>query len=116
MLFYRAALPLSRQTLCYVAGVIRRHLTKIGSAWRRLNPALQTLLLMTYMRRGDTYTYLYFRFGVSTTAVWRSVEETVKLLSACAATLRAALRRAAAYVHAYLILDGTLLPFVRVAS
>ena len=31
MLFYRAALPLSRQTLCYVAGVIRRHRTKIGS-------------------------------------------------------------------------------------
>ena len=30
MLFYRAALPLSRQTLCYVAGVIRRHRTKIG--------------------------------------------------------------------------------------
>jgi hypothetical protein len=25
MLFYRAALPLSRQTLSYVAGVIRRH-------------------------------------------------------------------------------------------
>jgi hypothetical protein len=37
MLFYRAALPLSAQTLCYVAGVIRRHRAKIGSCWRNLN-------------------------------------------------------------------------------
>jgi hypothetical protein len=39
MLFYRATLPLSAQTLSYVAGVIRRHRAAIGSAWRRLNPA-----------------------------------------------------------------------------
>ena len=38
MLFYRAALPLSRQTLSYVAGVIRRHRAAIGSCWRKLNP------------------------------------------------------------------------------
>ena len=39
MLFYRAALPLSHQTLSYVAGVIRRHRARIGSCWRkRLNP------------------------------------------------------------------------------
>ncbi len=37
MLFYRAALPLSAQTLSYVAGVIRRHRAKIGSCWRELN-------------------------------------------------------------------------------
>jgi hypothetical protein len=30
MLFRRAALPLSRQTLSYVAGIIRRHRTAIG--------------------------------------------------------------------------------------
>jgi len=37
MLFYRAALPLSAQTLSCVAGVIRRHQAKIGSCWRKLN-------------------------------------------------------------------------------
>jgi hypothetical protein len=31
MLFYRAALPLSRQTPTYVAGIIRRHRAAIGS-------------------------------------------------------------------------------------
>ena len=38
MLFYPAALPLSRQTLTYTAGVIRRHRRQIGSPWRKLSP------------------------------------------------------------------------------
>jgi hypothetical protein len=38
MLFYRAVLPLSRKTLVFVAGTIRRHRASIGSVWRKLNP------------------------------------------------------------------------------
>jgi hypothetical protein len=34
MLFYSAALQLSRQTLTCTAGVIRRHRAQIGSPWR----------------------------------------------------------------------------------
>jgi hypothetical protein len=34
---YRAALPLSRRTLAFVSGVIRRHRKSIGSRWRKLN-------------------------------------------------------------------------------
>jgi hypothetical protein len=30
VLFYRAALPLSRKTLNYVSGIIRRHRASIG--------------------------------------------------------------------------------------
>jgi hypothetical protein len=37
MLFYRAALPLSSQTLTYTAEVIRRHRKQIGSPWRKLS-------------------------------------------------------------------------------
>jgi hypothetical protein len=36
MLFYPAALPLSRQTLTYTAGIIRCHRQQIGSLWRKL--------------------------------------------------------------------------------
>jgi DDE superfamily endonuclease len=36
MLFYPAALPLSRKTLAYAAGVIRHHRRQIGSPWRKL--------------------------------------------------------------------------------
>jgi hypothetical protein len=38
VLFYPAALPLSRQTLDTTAGIIRRHRKQIGSPWRKLNP------------------------------------------------------------------------------
>jgi hypothetical protein len=54
MLFYRAALPLSRATVSYVAGVVRRHRRQIGSCWRKLNPGRQALLALAYLRKGET--------------------------------------------------------------
>jgi hypothetical protein len=50
LLFYPAALPLSRQALTYTAGIIRRHRKQIGSPWRRLNPGRQAPLV--YMHKG----------------------------------------------------------------
>jgi hypothetical protein len=41
VLFYRASLPLSRQTLNFATGIIRRHRISIGSLWRKLNPRQQ---------------------------------------------------------------------------
>ena len=52
MLFYRAALPLSRATLTYVTGVIRRHRRQNGSCWRKLSPGRQALLVLAYLRKG----------------------------------------------------------------
>ena len=49
MLFYRAALPLSRQTLAYVTGVIRRHRVRIGSCWRKLSPGRQAPLVLAHL-------------------------------------------------------------------
>jgi hypothetical protein len=53
VLFYRAALPLSCKTLNYVAGIVRRHRSSIGSLWRKLNPGQQALLVLAYLRRRD---------------------------------------------------------------
>jgi len=55
LLFYRAALPLSPRTLTYLAGVIRRHRTSIGSTWRRLNPGQQALLVLVHLRKGEIF-------------------------------------------------------------
>jgi hypothetical protein len=55
VLFYRAALPLSRKTLSYVAGIIRRHRASIGSLWRKLGPGQQALLVLAYLRKGETF-------------------------------------------------------------
>jgi hypothetical protein len=79
LLFYRAALPLSRRTLTYVTGIIRRHRKAIGSRWRKLNPGQQALLVLAYLRKGETFAELAAGFGVGTATAWRYVEETVAL-------------------------------------
>ena len=116
MLFYRAALPLSRKTLTFAAGMIRRHRKSIGSRWRKLNPGQQALLVLAYLRKGETFAELAAGFGVGTTTAWRYVEEVIALLAARAPKLRKAVRDAKRAGYAYVVLDGTLIPIDRVAA
>ena len=116
MLFYRAALPLSSRTLTFAAGIIRRHRAAIGSPWRKLNPGQQALLALVYLRKGETFAEVAAGFGVGTSTAWRYVNETVALLAARAPRLRQAVRDAQKAGHAYVILDGTLIPVDRVAA
>ena len=116
MLFYRAALPLSSKTLNYAARIIRRHRASIGSPWRALNPGQQALLVLVYLRKGETFAEVAAGFGVGTSTAWRYVNETVELLAARAPRLRKAVRDAAKAGHAYVVLDGTLIPVDRVAA
>jgi DDE superfamily endonuclease/Helix-turn-helix of DDE superfamily endonuclease len=116
MLFYRAALPLSRKTLNYTAAIIRRHRKVIGSLWRKLNPGQQALLVLAYLRKGETFAELAAGFGVGVATAWRYVNETVELLAARAPRLREAVRGAKKAGHAYVVVDGTLIPIDRVAA
>jgi hypothetical protein len=116
MLFYRAALPLSSRTLTFVAGLIRRHRAAIGSPWRALNPARQALLVLVYLRKGETFAELAAGFGVGTSTAWRYVNETTALLAARAPRLRTAVRDAKRAGYAYVVVDGTLIPVDRVAA
>jgi DDE superfamily endonuclease/Helix-turn-helix of DDE superfamily endonuclease len=116
MLFYPAALPVSHQTLTYVTGIIRRHRKQIASPWRKLPPARQALLVLAYLRKGETFAELAAGFGVGTATAWRYVTETVGLLAARSPKLRTALARAKKAGHAYVVLDGTLIPIDRVAE
>ncbi len=116
MLFYRAALPLSRQTLTYTAGIIRRHRAQIGSPWRKLIPSQQALLVLAYLRKGETFAELAAGFGIGTATAWRYVSETVALLAARSPKLPKALRKAKKAGHAYVVIDGTLIPVDRVAA
>ena len=115
MLFYRAALPLSRKTLNFVAGVVRRHLKAIGSRWRKLNPGQEALLVLVYLRKGETFDDLAAGFGIGRTTAWRYANEVTELLAGRAPKLRQAVRDAKRAGHAYVIVDGTLIPIDRVA-
>ena len=116
MLFYRAALPLSSRTLTYVSGIIRRHRSAGRSRWRKLNPGKQALLVLAYLRKGETFAGLAAGFAVGTTTAWRYVNETVALLAARAPKLRKAVRDAKRAGYAYVVVDGTLIPIDRVAA
>jgi len=116
MLFYRAALPLSSRTLNFTAGLIRRHRAVIGSPWRKLNPGQQALLVLVYLRKGETFAELAAGFAVGVTTAWRYVNETTDLLAARAPKLRQAVRDAVKAGYAYVVLDGTLIPVDRVAA
>jgi len=116
MLFYRAALPLSRKTVTFTAGIIRRHRRAAGSAWRKLNPGQQALLVLVYLRKGETFAEVAAGFGVGTATAWRYVNETVALLAARAPKLGKAVRDAERSGYACVVLDGTLIAIDRVAA
>ena len=116
MLFYPAAFPLSRRTLTCTAGIIRRHRAQIGSPWRKLNPGQRALLVLAYLRKGETFAELAAGSGIGTATAWRYVTETVGLLAARSPKLRRALRGAKKARHAYVVIDGTLVPIDRVAA
>jgi hypothetical protein len=116
MLFYRAALPLSRQTLSLVAGIIRRHRAAIGSRWRTLNAGQQALLVLVHLRKGEPFAQVAAGFGVGTATAWRYVTETVALLAARAPKLRQAVRAAQKAGYPFTVLDGTLIRTDRVAA
>jgi hypothetical protein len=116
MLSYRAALPLSRQTLTFTAGLIRRHRAWTGSVWRKLNAGQQALPVLVHLRKGEPFAQVAAGFGVGTTTAWRYVTETVALLAARAPKLRQAVRAATKAGLPFVVLDGTLARTDRVAA
>jgi DDE superfamily endonuclease len=116
MLFYPAALPLSRQILTCTAGVIRRHRPQIGSPWRKLNPGRQALLVLAYLRKAATFAELAAGFGIGTATAWRYVTKTVGLLAARSPRLRKALREATNAGCGYVVIGRRLIPIDRLAA
>ncbi len=80
------------------------------------NPGQQALLVLVYLRKGETFAEIGAGFGVSATTGWRYVQETVMLLPARSPKLTQALRKAAKDGLTHLILDGTLIHTDRVKA
>ncbi len=82
MLFYRAALDLSRPTLTFVADLVRGHRSRIGSRWR----------VLVHLRRNETFARLAAAFGIGAATAHRYVTEVIALLADLAPDLREAMR------------------------
>jgi Helix-turn-helix of DDE superfamily endonuclease len=81
-----------------------------AGCWRKLTPGRQALLVLAHLRKGETFADLAAGFGAGTATAWRYVQETVALLAARSPKLRRALADAKDAGHAYLVIDGTLIP------
>jgi hypothetical protein len=79
-------------------------------------PRRQALLVLVYLRKDDTFAELAAGFGVGTATAWRYAGETVALLAARSPKLSRALAAAKEAGHAYVVIDGTLIPVDRVAA
>ncbi len=114
MLSYPAAIALSTHTLAQLRSMIAGQRCASGGRWWRITAGQQALLVLAYLRNGDTYARLAAGFGVATSTAWRYVHDTLALLAALVEDIDQVAARAAAL--AWVLLDGTLVPIDRVGG
>ena len=113
MLSYPSGMSVSNRALIMLSDALRQRRAELRTRWRRLNVGQQALLVVAYLRKGDTYTALACGFGIGTSTVYRYLREALELLAAMTPTLAEAIK--VARRKAYVVLDGTWLRIDRVA-
>jgi hypothetical protein len=106
----QCALPLSRQTLTFVADLLRARLKKIGSRWRKLPPGKITLIVLAALRHDHRLAGMAGGNGVSASTISRWTREIIELLAARAPRLDRALAAIGRQGGEVVLLDGTLIP------
>jgi hypothetical protein len=109
-LVYQCALPLSRQTLTFVADLLRGHLKKIGSRWRKLPPGKIALIVLATLRHDHRIAGMAGGNGVSASTIHRWTWEIIGLLATRAPRLDRALAAITRQGGEVVLLDGTLIP------
>ena len=112
MLSYPSGMNVSSRVLTTLADTLRQHRNERATRWRKLTAGPQALLVVAYLRKGETYSELACGFHIGTSTVYRYLREAIGLLAAMAPTLEQAI--AVAGWTAFVILDGTLLRIDRV--
>src|SRR5215472_11634400 len=109
-LVYQCALPLSHQTLTFLADLLRGHLKKIGSRWRKLPPGKIALIVLATLRHDHRLADMAGGNGVSASTIHRWIWEIITLLAARAPRLDRALTAISRHGGEVVLLDGTLIP------
>lgn len=112
MLSYPSGMSVSSRALNMLAEALRHERRVRRTRWRRLDAGQQALLVLAYLRTGETYTDLAVGFGIGVTTVFRYIREALDVLAAMATPLVTAVE--AARRKAFVIVDGTLLRTDRV--
>jgi hypothetical protein len=112
VLSYPSGMTVSNRALGLLADALRAHRNQRATRWRKLTAGRQALLVVAYLRKGETYADLACGFQIGTSTVYRYVREALALLAAMAPTLAQAIEVARG--KAFVILDGTLLRIDRV--
>ena len=106
----QCALPLSRQTLTFIADLLRGHLKKIGSRWRKLPPGKIALIVLATLRHDHRLAGMAGGNGVSASTIHRWTWEIIGLLATRAPRLDRALAAITRQGGEVVLLDGTLIP------
>ncbi|MCU1629737.1 MAG: transposase [Pseudonocardia sp.] len=113
MLSYPSGMTVSSRALNLLTDALRAHRNQRATRWRKLSAGRQALLVVAYLRKGETYADLARGFKIGTSTVYRYLREALALLAAMAPTLAQTIE--VARRNAFVIGDGTLLRIDRVA-
>nr|WP_223838826.1 transposase family protein [Saccharopolyspora pogona] len=75
MLSYPSGMRVPTRALGMLADVLHRHRNERATRWRKLTVGRQALLVVAYLRKGETYSDLTCGFKVGTSTVYRVVRE-----------------------------------------
>jgi len=107
-LVYQCRLELSTATTTMVADLIRSHLKRIGSRWRKLPPGKIALIVLAVLRHDQRLSDMAGGNDISASTVRRWLLEVIELLAARAPRLDRALKKIARKGGVVVLLDGTL--------
>jgi hypothetical protein len=115
---YRAMLDVPKELVRYLASQLAAERRQVGTRrrTRRLTCFRQAILILVWFRKGEDKTLLGAGFGVSRATAYRYLAEGIKVLSAQAPDLHAALKRVADEGWSHVILDGKLFRTDRVTE
>lgn len=106
---YHSSLQLSTATLTFLGDLLRRHLRKIRSRWRKLPPGQIATIVLAVLRHDQRLADMAGGNRISATTVRRWVMEVIHLLAARAKRLDRALNKVIRRGGHVVLLDGTLI-------